>query len=84
MTMQNKEAFYESLVEHYRDDVKMVINECQTMGKSYLDIDALNEKLLKLHDFAMNEGLNEDDWLDLVYEVAPEVYNKLDFGNIAA
>lgn len=82
--MSNREAFYESLVDQYRDDVRMIISECQSLGKSYLDVDALNKKLLTLHDFAMYEGLTEDDWLDLVYEVAPEIYSKLDFGNIAA
>lgn len=82
--MSNREAFYETLVDQYRDDVRNIINECLSLGKSYLDVDALNAKLMTLHDFAVYEGLSEDDWLDLVYEVAPEIYNKLDFGNIAA
>lgn len=82
--MLDKEVFYESLINQYREDVKMIINECQSFGKSYLDVEALNHKLANLHEFALNEGLNEDDWLDLVYEIAPEIYNRLDIGNIAA
>lgn len=82
--MLDKEVFYESLINQYREDVKMIINECQSFGKSYLDVDALNERLASLHEFALNEGLSEDDWLDLVYEISPEIYVRLDIGNIAA
>ncbi|MEX0798491.1 MAG: hypothetical protein WEB87_06250 [Bacteriovoracaceae bacterium] len=81
--MASKETFLDDLRSEYRDDVEMIIVECQSLGKAYLDVEKLNKKLRVLKgDFA--GGLSEEDWLELIYELAPEVYDSLDFGIIAA
>ncbi|MBG59319.1 MAG: hypothetical protein CME67_03010 [Halobacteriovoraceae bacterium] len=82
--MANKEVFLESLRSQYRSDIEMIIKECQHFGRTWLDIEALNSKLGQLHDFASMAGLSEDEWLELIYELSPEVYENLDFGVIAA
>ena len=83
--MLDKEVFIDSLKGKLRDDIQMLIYECQHKGeKKFLDVSTLNTKLISLQSFAMSDGLTEDDWLELVFELCPEIYNQLDFGPIAA
>jgi hypothetical protein len=83
--MLDKEVFIDSLKGKLRDDIQMLIYECQHRGeKKYLDVASLNAKLLSLKSFSMNDGLSEDDWLEIVFEICPEIYDQLDFGPIAA
>lgn len=77
--MLDKETFLEALKGQYRDDIQMLITECQHDGKTFLDVEMLNENLSKIHHYALNSGLTEDDWLGLIYELTPEIYNKIDF-----
>jgi len=82
--MLDKTVFMDSLKEQFRDDIKMIIIECQQDWMSYLDIKTLNHKLTDLKAFAHVDGLSEDDWLDLIYETCPQIYNQIDFGPVAA
>lgn len=82
--MLNTEIFKESLRGQFKDDIKMIIHECHSGYNTFLDISKLNKKLGALHTFAVSGGLSEDDWLDLVFELCPDVYDELDFGPIAA
>lgn len=82
--MASKETFLENLRSQYKDDIEMIITECQHHGKTYVDVDKLNLKLKSLHGFAFIDGLSEEDWLEIIYEVSPEIYDCLDFGIIAA
>ncbi len=82
--MASKEMFLENLRSQYRNDIEMIIKECQHFGRTYLDVEALNLKLKDLHGFASMNGLSENEWLDLIYELSPEIYDSLDFGVIAA
>lgn len=82
--MASKETFLENLRSQYKDDIEMIITECQHHGKTYVDVDKLNLKLKSLHGFAFIDGLTEEDWLEIIYEVSPEIYDCLDFGIIAA
>lgn len=83
--MMNSEIFKESLRGQFKDDIKMIILECHSAHNTFLDVELLNKKLEALHSFATTDGLlDENDWLDLVFELCPEVYDDLDFGPIAA
>ena len=83
--MLDKEVFLESLKGKLRDDIQMIIYECQHRGhKKFLDIPSLNSKLNSLQSFAIHDGLNEEEWVEIVFEVCPEIYDRLDFGPIAA
>lgn len=82
--MLNTETFKESLRGQFKDDIQMIIQECHSGYNTYLDVPKLNKKLGALHSFAVNGGLDENDWLDLVFELCPEIYDELDFGPIAA
>ncbi len=80
----NSENFKESLRGQFKDDIQMIIHECHSAHNTFLDVDLLNKKLSALHSFALSDGLDEIDWLDLVFELCPDVYDDLDFGPIAA
>ena len=82
--MLNSETFKESLRAQFKDDIEMIIRECHQEFNTFLDVDLLNKKLSNLHSFALKGGLKEHDWLDLVFELCPEIYNELDFGPLAA
>ena len=82
--MLDKEVFIDSLKGKLRDDIQMIIHECQHHCNTHLDVTALNKKLVSLQNFAFNDGLTEDDWLEIVFELCPEIYDQLDFGPIAA
>lgn len=71
--MLDKELFIESLKSQFKDDIQMIVTECQYIYKGYLDIDRLNLRLGELHKFAIAGGLTEDDWLNVLYAVCPEV-----------
>lgn len=70
--MLDKELFIESLKGQFKDDVKMIVNECHHFAKTYLDIETLNLKLNDLHKFAINDGLTERDWIEVLNSVYPE------------
>ena len=82
--MLDRDQFIDSLKGKLRDDVQMIINECQHEYKTSIDVIALNNKLKTLQPFAFSEGLNETDWLEVIFDLCPEVYDQLDFGPIAA
>jgi hypothetical protein len=78
----SKETFFDQLTTKYRDDLEMILQETEFYS-SHLDIISLNNKLKTLPCSQVYD-LSEDDWLDLIYEVDPDLYNSLDFGIIAA
>ncbi|MCT4642699.1 MAG: hypothetical protein N4A33_10435 [Bacteriovoracaceae bacterium] len=82
--MLDPDNFKESLRRQFRDDVKMIITECHGEHSTFLDIELLNKRLVSIHNHAVNIGLSENDWLDLVFEICPEIYDSLDFGPMAA
>lgn len=82
--MLDRETYLENLRSQFRDDIKMIIQECQEEWKTYLDVDKLNSRLSALHSSSLVHGLSEDDWMDLMFEITPEIYDQLDFGVIAA
>lgn len=82
--MLNTETFKDSLRAQFKDDIEMIIRECHQEHNTFLDVGLLNRKLGALHSFALKGGLREDDWLDLVFDLCPEIYNELDFGPLAA
>lgn len=78
----SKDSFFDQLCTKYRDDLEMIIDESQIQS-SHLDIVALNAKLKTIPCSHVYE-LSEEDWLDLIYEVKPDLYDNLDFGVLAA
>ncbi len=83
--MLEKEIFVDTLREEYPEEITEIIYNCQFEGKNYLDIDGLNSRIktLRIVNF-MNETLSEDDWFELLYELAPDIYDDLSYGQLAA
>lgn len=75
--MFEKEILLITLKEKYSEEVIQIINDCQLSGKNYLDIEALNLKLKSLAFMNISESLCEDDWLELLYELLPDLYDEL-------
>ena len=78
----SKETFFDQLTTKYRDDLEMILQESEIYS-AHLDIIKLNAKLKTL-PCSLVYDLSEEDWLDLIFEVDPDLYNSLDFGIIAA
>lgn len=78
----SKETFFDQLTTKYREDLELLLAESE-IRTSHLDLLKLNTRLKTLPCSHVYE-LSEDDWLDLIYEVDPDLYNSLDFGIIAA
>jgi hypothetical protein len=82
--MLDKEIFIDSLEGKLRDDVQTIIYECHEQPMKHLDVAMLNGKLHMLQDFTLDSVLTDEDWLEIVFELCPEIYDNLDFGPIAA
>lgn len=82
--MLEKEILLDTIRDEYPEEVTEVIYNCQFNGKSYLDVDGLNSRLRSMKILKFNDFLSEDDWYELVYELAPDVYDELSYGRLAA
>ncbi|MFT6630863.1 MAG: hypothetical protein ACJAS4_000807 [Bacteriovoracaceae bacterium] len=82
--MLDKEFLVDTLRDEYPEEVTEVIYNCQFNGKNYLDVDGLNARLKTLKLLNFNDTLSENDWFELVYELAPDIYDELSYGKIAA
>ena len=82
--MMDKEILLDSLKREYSEEVTEIIYHCHLDSKVYLDVDALNTGLNSLMLVSFRQGLSENDWYELVYELAPDIYDELSYGSIAA
>ena len=82
--MLEKEILLDTLRDEYPEEVTEAIYNCQFNRKSYLDVDLLNSRLRSMRLLKFNDSLSEDDWYELIYELAPDVYDELSFGRLAA
>ncbi|MBD65071.1 MAG: hypothetical protein CME62_07680 [Halobacteriovoraceae bacterium] len=80
----DKELLMDSLREEFSEEITEIIYRVQFYGKNYLDINGLNQELTSLRLVSFRDSLSEDDWFELLYEFAPEVYDQLSYGNLAA
>lgn len=79
--MMDQELFLDTLREEYQKEITDIIYECQFEGKNYLDAAGLNKALkgLRVTNFQSVE-LTEDHWYELIYELAPDIYDELSYG----
>lgn len=82
--MLEKEILIDTLRNEYHEEVTDVIYNCQFIGKNYLDVEGLNARLKSMKILTFNDSLSEDDWYELVYELAPDIYDELAYGKFAA
>lgn len=80
-----KDKLMEILIEEYSDQVKDYIVACYSHSKGPLDVQSLNSKIDNLRiQGAPTSSLSEDEWYEIIYELAPDVYNDLYYGSYAA
>ena len=82
--MMDKEMLLDSLRDEYSEEITNLIYSIQFSGKNYLDVEGLNAQLKSLRLVSFRSGLTEDDWYELVYEFAPDVYDELSYGSLVA
>ena len=83
--MMDKEILLDSLKNTYAKEVTEIIYNCHIDSNVFLDVDALNSSLKSLTLVSFRQGLSETDWYELVYELAPDIYDDISYGsNIAA
>ena len=78
--MLDQEILLDTLREEYSEEVKEIIYSCQFAGKHYLDVEGLNSRLKRLRISSFNPILSDHDWYELIYELAPEIYDELSYG----
>lgn len=78
----SKDTFFDQLCTKFRDDLEMIIDESDIHSVN-LDVLSLNAKLKTLPCGHVYE-LSVEDWLDLIFEIKPDLYDSLDFGILAA
>ena len=81
--MFNEDAIMDKVRSAYRSQMTKEIVTCQGHGKSYVDVKALNRALKRVTNDQTCE-LEMEDWIELIYDLAPDVYDDIDFGILAA
>lgn len=75
----------ELLIEEYSDQVKEIINTCHIHSRSAIDISFLNTEIQSLRIEPQSFfSLSEDEWYEIIFELAPDVYDDLYYGSFAA
>lgn len=82
--MLDREILLDVIRNEYTEEVTEIITNCQFSGKSYLDLEELNDRLARLRINNFKLSLSEDDWFELLYELTPEIYDELSYGKLAA
>lgn len=67
--MLDKELFYESKKEQFKDNARMILHECQYGYQNLLDITTFNQKMDELHKYALIEGITEEEWTEITNSV---------------
>ncbi|MAZ47595.1 MAG: hypothetical protein CME65_03480 [Halobacteriovoraceae bacterium] len=80
----DKDKFIEVLIEEYSEQVKDIIITGYSNSGSKLNFRWLNGKLQALRIDQSPLSLSEDEWYELIFELAPDVYDDLYYGRYAA
>ena len=84
MEVMEHELLIDRIRDEYAEQVRDIIYNCQFKGKLYLDIDGLNQKLKTQKILKFEDILTEDDWYEILYQLAPDIYDEFSHGYIAA
>lgn len=82
--MLEQEILLDTIRDEYSKELLEIIENCQFEGKNYLDVEGLNSGLKSQKIISYNESLSEGDWFELLYELAPEIYDDLSYGKLVA
>lgn len=82
--MLDREIYLRNLKSQFRDDIKMVLNQCEDKKRSTFDYHLLTDKLSSLQTYAVGSGISENEWMEMLYDLAPVVYDRLYCTKMAA
>lgn len=82
--MMDKEILLDSLKSDYAEEITEIIYNCHIDSNVYLDVVALNASLNSLMLVSLRNSLSEADWYELVYELAPDIYDDISYGKSIA
>lgn len=81
----DKDTLLDTLRDDFSEDVKLIIRECYRSTKNLeINIEDLNDRLQDLSDVDFKERPSRDDWMDLIYDLTPDIYQRLNYGHMAA
>lgn len=81
--MIEKEIFIDTLLKEYPEKMEDIIYDCQFDGKSFLDIFDLNMRLSEVIQSKHVFLLSENDWLGIIFELAPDKYDEYSYAKCA-
>lgn len=79
-----REEYMEILMDKYCEAVQEIIVNCCSHCRGHIDCGKLNTKLELLPLPEAAEPLSEDEWYEIIYELAPDVYDQIYYGSYAA
>lgn len=80
----NKDDFKQTLIKQYSEVIEEIIVESETVYRSHIDYDILDDRVRSLIKAAKVDGLEEDVIWDLLEHRVPEYINYLSGMKIAA
>lgn len=80
----NKDDFKQTLIKQYSEVIEEIIVESETVYRSHIDYDILDDRVRSLIKSAKVDGLDEDVIWDLLEHRVPEYINYLSGMKIAA
>lgn len=80
----NKDDFKQTLIKQYSEVIEEIIVESESVYRSHIDFDILDDRVRSLISAAKVDGLEEDIIWDLLEHRVPEYINYLSGMKIAA
>ncbi len=78
MESLSKEDFLEKVRQHFREDIALIIRQNFKRNSGKIEFKSLESGLILITSkWKIDKNLTMDDWLDLIYDVTPEIYEKM-------
>lgn len=81
--MIEKEIFIDTLLRDFPEKLEDIINDCQYTGRGSLNIEELNTRLCEAILDRFVFLLNEDDWLNIMFELNSDKYDEFSYMSAA-
>lgn len=82
--MSAKDSFISNLISEHAEMLSELLHHSHGDGFTQINVEKLNKSLNAFYNFDKYDELSEEDWLDVMFEVTPELYEKLQYGITAA
>ncbi len=85
MNIVEKDIVLENLRDEYKNDVVLLIRQNFKRHHGSIDFKSLNDSFILICTKTIGRHLlSDDDWLDLIYDVTPDIYESLFYRKLAS